>query len=620
MSNPTDMGALERARDDLGARLGFRRKPGGTWVGTCPNCGSPDAELWTGGLACSCGTVELADAAEVYRDGLPPWREAPILPGPPEPEPLPVGVLPPALRDHARSVADSMQVPAELPALLALGCVSAALVGRVEVDVRSGWREPVGLYAASIFPPAGRKSPTYAAMTKPLREWEDEAIQCAAPRLMAAQDIVEVAERHLADAKTAAAKQGAPLEEVEAARLGLEDARAKVPPDGRLLAGDITPEAMVQRMAVQGGRLAILEPEPGPLQLLAGRYADTARLDEVKKAWSAEAITVDRVGRAPLRVPHPGLTMVLMLQPGVLEALQNKDAFRYEGVLGRVLWCRPRHRLGERLTGPDVPPLDAGADVRYSRALRSLLEMEPNNTDGGGSPVPHTLQLSPGATSLLHAWEAEVEKELADGGRYAAIRDWAGKMVGQTVRVAALLELSRRAEEGRPLVRAAIEPWAMEGAVRFLRALGSHALAVLSGDLGMDARSRLLRYVLDRAVSVVRKLGEAATERELYRAVQGHAAITCMDDLRPLLDELQERKCLWFLEQPSGGGRPPSPQLEVHPDILNPNSPKNRDRSDESRPPGSIERPSVTCVTAFGDQCDRSASRSAVSLLEDAAA
>jgi len=125
------------------------------------------------------------------------WPERPRLPGPPEPERLPLDVLPPALRAHVESVSAALQVPPELPELLALACVSAGAAGRVEVEPRAGWREPVGLYVACILPPAARKSPTYAAMVGPLREWEGQAVQEARPGYLAAMDAVEVARHDL---------------------------------------------------------------------------------------------------------------------------------------------------------------------------------------------------------------------------------------------------------------------------------------------------------------------------------------------------------------------------------------------------------------------------------------
>ena len=195
------------ARDTLGAALGYRQSSTGTWSGPCPECDAPDANVWSGGLTCpKCVVLSMEEAALRY---LGPTDETPWpalrLPGPPEPERLPLDVLPPALAGHVESVSAALQVPHELPELLALACVSAAVAGRVEVEPRAGWREPVGIYTATILPPAARKSPTFAAMTAPGREWEEEAVQLAAPRYLSALDAVDVARADLEATKRAAA-------------------------------------------------------------------------------------------------------------------------------------------------------------------------------------------------------------------------------------------------------------------------------------------------------------------------------------------------------------------------------------------------------------------------------
>lgn len=537
----------------------------------------------------------VRDSHALVEAALEGWPASPRIPGPPEPDALPLDALPGSVRAYVHTVAGNLQVPEDLPLLLALGTVSATVAGKVEVNVRSGWREPVGIYTASILPPAARKSPAFAAMTEPVREWEAEAVQRAAPRVLAALDVVEVAEKRLEAVKREAAKGKAEPEEVEAARLELEEARAKVPPDGRLLAGDVTPEAMVQRMAAQGGRLALLEPEPGPLQLVADRYSDSARLDEFKKAWSGETLLVDRVGRPPLRVRRPALTLAVCLQPGVLESLQNGEAFRREGVLGRILWSRPPHGLGERLTGPDVPLLDAEARAVFVRIVRTLLGSEAAAQEEDGTPVPHVVNLTRDALAVLHAYEAAVERDLGDGGRFAGIRDWAGKAVGQAVRVAALLEVAGRAGDGRPLFQDPLGEEAMEGGVRILRALSSHALAVLA-PVGMDDRTALLQYVLRRA----QDLPEGSTLRELYEATKGKAALGTMEDLRPLVDRLAGRGCLRLQEEPRNGpGRPASPIVEIHPNFR-----KTIRTIRTIAPEGPSETHSANSANAFGHKRD----------------
>ena len=251
-----------------------------------------------------------------------------------------------------------------------------------------------------------------------------------------------------------------------------------------------------------------------------------------------------------------------MLQPGVLKALQNGRAFRYEGVLGRVLWCRPPHRLGERLTGADVPPLDVAAAGRYARALRALLDMESAGFEENSTPIPHKLRLSPGAIAQLHAWKAEVERDLADGGCYATVRDWAGKMVGQSIRVAALLELAARAGDGRLLPDDTIGQRRWAGRSTCSARWGRTRLRSWSGTSRSTRAPRCSNYVLRRA----RELPEGSTVRDLHQHCKGRAGAESVGDVREKLDLLAKRGCIRLRhDDRPGPGRPSSPIVDLHP-------------------------------------------------------
>src|SRR5207237_524869 len=65
----------------------------------------------------------------------------------------------------------------------------------------------------------------------------------------------------------------------------------------------------------------------------------------------------------------------------------------------------------------------------YHRAVRGLASLEGE----------HVLGLSPEASAALPAWEAEVEGMLGDGGSMEVMRDWGAKLVGATLRLAAVL-------------------------------------------------------------------------------------------------------------------------------------------------------------------------------------
>lgn len=510
--------------------------------------------------------VEQRDEADTQTVEVDPWPDEPDPPGPAEPDPLPLDALPVGVRGHVESVAGATQTPTDLAAALSLSALATAVQGKGEVLVRRGWREPLNIYTTTVLPPASRKSPTFRHILSPLHEYERERAKDEAPIRQAAEDRREVLEQKLTTAKRNAAKGEATEGEVEAARLALED--AEVPAVTRLNAPEATPEALVKIMSEQSGRIAVLAPEGDPLRIADGRYSGhgDARLDVLKRAWTGrEAIRTDRVGREGEFIPRPALTLALCLQPSVLETLRNTRSLRGEGVFGRILWAAPNPNIGSRLTGPDVPPLDDAAADRWAAVLRQLLVSEPKDVDDDGSFVPHTLPMTPEATEVLHAWEAETERELGNGGRLSGIRDWGGKLVGQTVRLAALLQLADRADrKGSGALWEPVEAWAMDAAIRLGRAFSTHALAVFAA-MDMDGRTDDLRYVLKR----LRDLSEGTTETELRAATRGRASIDGAEDLAELVDALEERGCVRRKPQPhEGPGRRPSPVLEIHPSLV----------------------------------------------------
>lgn len=509
-----------------------------------------------------------------------PWPDRLDPPGATaNPEVLPLEAFPTGLRGWIESVAVSTQTPTDLAALLALAVLSAAVAGRIEVEITDAWREWVCLYVIAILPPGTRKSAVYGHLVKPLEEWELEVARESDPERLAAMDLVDMRKRALAAAKKAALK-GGPQDDVRQARLRLEEAIAKVPPSTRLLIQDATPEVMLVVMEESGGRTALLAPEGDPLRIADGRYSGSgdARLGPLKQAWSGEQIRVDRVGRSAVYIRRPALTLGLTLQPGVIESLKNKGSFRGEGVFGRVLWGQPHHGLGSRLVGEAVPALDRDAERRFLSILSLLLRVSPASIEDGGSPVPHVMTLSDDAKSALYQFQAELEPQFTDGGRLAVVRDWGGKAAGQAIRIAALIELAFRAEVGQDLDGGVIRTKAMESGIKLMRALTTHALRVLGP---ANQQTHLLGYVLRRVL----QLPEGSTVRDLHRACQGHSQIGGMDHLRELLDELAKRGCVRLREhrQP-GPGRPPSPVVEINPALRG--SMDRMDKNAAARPAG----------------------------------
>jgi replicative DNA helicase len=157
---------------------------------------------------------------------------------------FPVEVFPAWLTQMVRATAADVQVPEDLPAMLALGVVSAAATGSVEVEIRRGWTEPVHLYLAVAMAPGSAKSPVFRRMTAPVKRvaawisgWTSSRSSAATARKRIFEEAADRAERAAARAATPEA-----VEQAVSARLAAD--AVAVPIDPRLLVDDATPEEL----------------------------------------------------------------------------------------------------------------------------------------------------------------------------------------------------------------------------------------------------------------------------------------------------------------------------------------------------------------------------------------
>ena len=126
-----------------------------------------------------------------------------------------------------------------------------------------------------------------------------------------------------------------------------------VPEVPRLVADDVTPEAAAS--AGRAGRTAgdhlrrgrDLRHHRRPLPPKA-----VPNMDLWLKGHSGDPLRVDRKGRPPEHIPRPALTLGLMIQPAVLDAIAANQQFRGRGFLARILYARPCRRWATARSRP----------------------------------------------------------------------------------------------------------------------------------------------------------------------------------------------------------------------------------------------------------------------------
>ena len=426
---------------------------------------------------------------------------------------LPVHLWPELLRDYATEAAAETETPVELPAMLALGVIATAAQRLVNVEIKPGFSEPIGIYTAVALPPATRKSSEFKRALAPLVQWESDRRVLLESERRIAESKLKTHEARISKLRRKAVDKDDEHEaqKLEAKIAELELAAPIVPPQHRVFSSDVTTEHLATMMAENNEVLAVIASEGGIFETMAGRYSSgVANIDLYLAAYTGDAVRVDRGSKPAVMLNDPRLTMVLTVQPDVLQQLAIKPGFKGRGLIGRVLYAVPPSNLGTR-TGKGRPAT-GGTLAKYSNLVRELLDMASVT-----KTPPAKLPLSPEAHDAWYRFSQEIEAQLGSGGRFAHCTDWAGKIAGTTARIAALFHFARHGVEG---VNPSISRQDMDAAIDTARALSTHALAVFD-EMQLDQTTADAKAILQWWRGRAERSGEMEfTEREVYRSLQ----------------------------------------------------------------------------------------------------
>lgn len=479
----------------------------------------------------------------------------PAAPGDPWPAPIPLGgqkqqlptfpthVFPDWIAQQAHAVAVELQMQPDLPANLALIALATIAAKATSVNVAGKWVEPLNVYIAVAMPPSAGKSPAFNFMTGPIRRHEEKLAEDAASVVEFKAQTKRMIEKRMAKAEAADDRDEARMALTELLELGELTAP-------RLTADDATPEALVQLLAEQGGKIAILSTEGGLFDLMTGRYSEKANLDVYLKSWSGDTITVDRIGRGQSKVANPALTIGLTVQPSVIAALAEKPELAGRGLTARFMYALPIDNVGHRdFLNP--APSDPAVARTYDQQLTALA------TQLGATTNAQIVMDEPAHKEFLR-WKQELEERRLPDGELRPLAEWSTKLESTTIRVAGLLHLAHGHGANDTLtidtVRLAIE-------------VGNYWIAHAQAVHDMWGRDPMLdkaRIILEFAKGMDR-----FTTRDLYS--KRRAAFPRADETIGPLSILIERGWLRPVDNewpPSGGGRGQrTPELLVHPSV-----------------------------------------------------
>lgn len=457
---------------------------------------------------------------------------------------FPVDALPEVIRRYVLAVAESTQTSVDMAAVEALGVVSLCSQGKYFIRGNADWAEPLNTYTVVILPPAERKSSVLSMMIHPVEVYEKTENERRSPEIVKSQMELSKLEKEKRSLVERASKGKATEEDIK--NKAKEIAEYEPVKPLRLFVDDVTSEKLTSVLAENKGRAAVVSAEGGIFSIMNGLYNRNVNIDVFLKGHSGDTIRVDRVGRASESIIHPALTMVLAVQPEVLNGLMSNNTFRGRGLTARFLYAMPKSTVGSRSFS--TKPIPEGVRARYQALIETILS---------GDNEQEPISLDDGAREVLEDLFNEIEGRLK--GDLAEISDWAGKFVGAVLRIGGILHVMKYPKDS---MFDPVDRETMENAVSIGRYFLEHAKAAYSL-MGADAVNKNARLFL---AAVKRKRLTEFSRRDAMRLYRGCKTV---ESLQPVLDRLCEYGYLAVKPVPPsyGPGRKPSDTYLVNPAV-----------------------------------------------------
>jgi len=479
---------------------------------------------------------------------------------------VPPGLAP--FRQFCEAVAESLQVPQDAVAPLALALASIGTARALEVELSPEWRETAPLWFAALAEPGERKSALLGLLSAPLHRWQAEERDYLRHALAAYSERRRTLEARLVGVRAQLQRpKGQEVEKLQSDALDLAANLENLPALSApaLVTSDATPEALRDLLGRNGEKVALVSAEIDAGQLTGTRYAKGggANFDMLLKAFTGDPSPCHRIGK-DIPLERPALSLVLCVQPAAVADVLRDAYAKDKGLVPRLCLIAPASRMGTRALHP--APVSPHLLQWWGDTLRRLLGLKwpgrviltPDGPARHEGP-PHILRLTPDALAAFDVLRADLESRIGEGGDLRPVCGYASKLPGVVARLALTMQAMQ------DLAAEVITGETMRAACEWAPVLLAHFRSVL-GEAAEPAEVKLAR----RLLAWVKRKGIAElSERDALDALDGSGLK--MDELRPALALLVESEWLRELAPPPKkpqGGRSPGPRYAVNPAAL----------------------------------------------------
>lgn len=348
--------------------------------------------------------------------------------------PYPSEGLTPKIRALANFIHLENQSPLPMCAISALAGCTLAAQGLIKVKWRNAPASPVGMIFVVEALSGERKTANDQIALEEHRQFDRDQSRLEAQdaKQHALDETVwEMKRKALLRAIGKSAAKGADTTDSENLLAQHELSRPVSPKRPRMLISNITAPAISWHLSEKYPYAGLVSDEGGVV-LSSGALSNPAMINSI---WDSGDGVTDRMVRGRTEVYGASLTVYLQVQPGVFEyflARQGKLAHA-SGNSSRWLYASPPSKQGTRLDELiDLPHKDKNI---YSKRIREMLSQYAID----GLPEQRTKTLTDAAKNRLKWFSQEIERELAEGGRFIFMRGAAAKAAENCARLAAVM-------------------------------------------------------------------------------------------------------------------------------------------------------------------------------------
>lgn len=463
------------------------------------------------------------------------------------------------LKNYTIELAEELQVPEDMVGTAILGILGLCNQGKYKVEARKGWQETLNLFTLIIANPSEKKSPICKRLTSAIYEYEKQKNISLQPKIMSSKDNKQILEKKLTNLKRELIKNDNGNKD---SKINIENTKKEIKNlqkqliefnevnELKLIADDVTPEALSSIMAKNNEKMAIISAEGGIFATMNGRYNNNVpNFDIFLKSYSNEPIKIDRQNGETKTMYNPLLTMVLFVQPIILEQVFSNNIFKGRGLCARFLYTYPKSKVGKRVINTRL--VNEITENNYNQLINNLIL---NNMEN------QILRLSNEANFKFIEFNEWLETQLLND--LYDMHDWSGKLLGIVLRLAGNLHV---AENYSP-DNLEINEITMENAIKLSKYFLEHAknvYSIIETNAEFIKAKRIIRILKSKNVKGTIK------RHDIYRLVRGSGINKVKDIFEPcnLLIELGYFRQLDQIY--NGSGRKPDILIELNPLVFN---------------------------------------------------